>query len=247
MYLIKEFANLTGVTVRTLRYYDEIDLLKPHQVNEAGHRIYTEKESKQLQQILFLRELDFSLKETKELLANETNQLAFFEEQRLALIAKKDHLTGIIHLIEDTIKEQKGQLNMTDSERFKAFKSKQLKENRDKYGQEIIDTYGQESLESSEKKYQQLSEKELSKEMPEIESELLDLLKANVVIPSDSAARIYSLHAKWLSFSLDLTPQIHLSLVDMYLLDDRFKAYYDDKSGAGATQRLHDIVHFYSK
>ena len=65
---IKEFAEFTGVSVRTLHYYDEIGLLKPEKVTEAGYRIYGEKELERLQQIFFFKELEFPLKDIARIL-----------------------------------------------------------------------------------------------------------------------------------------------------------------------------------
>ena len=62
-YSVKDVTELSGVSVRTLHYYDKIGLLKPYNRTEAGYRYYCEKELLRLQQILFYKELDFSLKE----------------------------------------------------------------------------------------------------------------------------------------------------------------------------------------
>ena len=248
MYKTKELADLSGVTGRTLRYYDAIGLLKPATITEAGHRLYGAEELDKLQQILFLKELDFSLKETEEILqTNQVDQLAFFEEQYQALLDKKAHLNNVIELIELTIKEQKGQIKMTDSEKFAAFKEQQLKENREKYGEELKEKYSEESLQRSEEKYRQLTKQELQFDMKETENNLLSLLSAFPEVPSEAASRIYQLHKQWLNFSLDLTPEIHRSLVDMYLADERFTAYYDEKTKTGATEKLNEIVHFYGE
>jgi len=64
-YTIKKMAELSGISSRTLRYYDEIGLLKPARINSSGYRIYTEKEIDKLQQILFYRQLGVSLKKIK--------------------------------------------------------------------------------------------------------------------------------------------------------------------------------------
>ena len=91
---IKEFAELTGVSVRTLHYYDEIGLLKPSYVDEQnGYRFYDENPLERMQEILFYRELDFSLKSIVEILAspNYNKQKALAEQKRL-LTLKKDRL-----------------------------------------------------------------------------------------------------------------------------------------------------------
>jgi len=71
-YTIKKLARLSGTTPRTLRYYDEIGLLKPAIINSSGYRIYGEKELNILQQILFYRELGVSLHEIKRIITSTT-------------------------------------------------------------------------------------------------------------------------------------------------------------------------------
>lgn len=70
MQTVKEVSNLTGISVRTLHYYDEIGLLKPSVLSEAGYRLYDDKALETLQQILFFRELDLPLKQIKLILEN---------------------------------------------------------------------------------------------------------------------------------------------------------------------------------
>lgn len=70
MMTVKQVANLTGVSVRTLQFYDEIGLLKPAGLTEAGYRLYDENTLETLQQILFFKELDFTLKEVKTIMEN---------------------------------------------------------------------------------------------------------------------------------------------------------------------------------
>ena len=67
---ISDVAKLTGVTVRTLHYYDEIGLLKPSEVTQAGYRVYNDTDLEVLQQILFFRELDFSLEDIRKIMQN---------------------------------------------------------------------------------------------------------------------------------------------------------------------------------
>ena len=90
---IKEFAELTGVSVRTLHYYDEIGLLKPCFVDEQnGYRIYDECSLERMQEILFYRELDFSLKSIAKILSspNYDKQKALAEQKKLLLLKKSD-------------------------------------------------------------------------------------------------------------------------------------------------------------
>lgn len=70
MRTVKEISNITGISVRTLHYYDEIGLFKPTDKSDAGYRLYDDKALEQLQQILFFREFDIPLKEIKAVMEN---------------------------------------------------------------------------------------------------------------------------------------------------------------------------------
>ena len=101
MKTISQVAQLTGVSVRTLQYYDEIDLLKPAAVTDAGYRMYDEAALERLQQILFFRELDFRLKEIKEIMENpEYDKQEVFRKQKKMIRAKRDRLTRLLKLLD---------------------------------------------------------------------------------------------------------------------------------------------------
>ena len=102
---VHEVVNLTGITARTLHYYDEIGLLKPTEKSEAGYRLYDDKALETLQQILFFREFDISLKEIKAVLDNpalERNQI--LQVQRKMLVTKKERMERLIASIDDILK-----------------------------------------------------------------------------------------------------------------------------------------------
>ena len=105
MRTVKEISELTGISVRTLHYYDEIGLLKPTQKSDAGYRLYDDRALEILQQILFFREFDIPLKEIKAVLENpalERNQI--LQMQRKMLVAKKERMEHLIASIDDTQK-----------------------------------------------------------------------------------------------------------------------------------------------
>ena len=105
MRTVKEISDLTGISVRTLHYYDEIGLLKPTEKSDAGYRLYDDKALETLQQILFFREFDISLKEIKAVLGNpalERNQI--LQVQRKMLVTKKERMERLIASIDDILK-----------------------------------------------------------------------------------------------------------------------------------------------
>lgn len=98
---ISQVAKLTGVSIRTLQYYDEIGLLKPSKLTTAGYRIYDDDALQTLQQILFFKELGFSLKEIKEILEKpDFDRVAAFKKQKELFLLKRDRLDRLIQLLE---------------------------------------------------------------------------------------------------------------------------------------------------
>ena len=122
MKTVKEIAKLTGISARTLHYYDEIGLLNPTQKSEAGYRLYDEKALETLQQILFFREFDIPLKDIKAVIQNpsfDRNQI--LQMQRKMLVAKKERMERLIASIDDILK---GESNMG----FEIFNKSEIEE-----------------------------------------------------------------------------------------------------------------------
>ena len=105
MRTVKELSDLTGISVRTLHYYDEIGLLTPTQKSEAGYRLYDDKALETLQQILFFREFDIPLKEIKSVMENPAlDRTRILQMQRKMLTAKKERMERLIAGIDDILK-----------------------------------------------------------------------------------------------------------------------------------------------
>ncbi len=102
MRTVKEVSQLTGVSIRTLRYYDEIGLLKPARISENQYRLYDDKTLEKLQEIMFFKEMDIPLETIKKLLKNpELDRKEILLFQKALLERKRNRLNGIIELIED--------------------------------------------------------------------------------------------------------------------------------------------------
>ena len=98
---ISQVARLTGISVRTLQYYDEIGLLKPSELTSSGYRLYDDNALQTLQQILFFKELGFPLKEIKEILEKpDFDRIAAFKKQKELFLLKRDRLDRLIQLLE---------------------------------------------------------------------------------------------------------------------------------------------------
>ena len=102
MRTVKEVSQLTGISIRTLRYYDEIGLLKPARISENQYRLYDDKALEKLQEIMFFKEMDIPLETIKKLLENpELDRKEILLFQKALLERKRNRLNGIIELIED--------------------------------------------------------------------------------------------------------------------------------------------------
>lgn len=248
-YTIKKIANLSGVSARTLRFYDEIDLLKPARVNSSGYRIYGQNEVNRLQQILFYREMDLKLEKIKEILDNPDFDVeqALMEHQE-KLVAKRQEIDRLLASVQQTMKYYKGEIEMSDQEKFTAFKEQKVAENEAKYGKEIREKYGEETVERSNKKYLNLTEEQMQ-EMAETEVQLFEKIGVYLEQPeieSDVAKEIFRLRKKWLSYTWPTySAEAHKGLGMMYIADERFTAYYDEKH-AGAAQALNDAIQYYA-
>lgn len=114
MKTVKQVAKLSGVSVRTLQYYDEIGVFRPTEVNESGYRLYDDEALKVLQQILFFKELDFQLGDIKKIMEDpKFDKIAAFKKQKELIKAKCDRLNGLLGLLE---KLEKGETCMSFKE-----------------------------------------------------------------------------------------------------------------------------------
>lgn len=114
MKTISQVASLTGISTRTLQYYDEIGLLKPSELSESGYRLYNDEALQTLQQILFFKELDFKLKDIKDILEHpDFDRRKAYQEQKELLIMKRKRMDKLIMLLE---KLEKGESCMSFKE-----------------------------------------------------------------------------------------------------------------------------------
>lgn len=105
MRTVKEISNITGISVRTLHYYDEIGLLKPTAKSDAGYRLYDDKALERLQEILFFREFDIPLKEIKAVMENpDLDRNHILQMQRKMLVAKMERMKHLVASIDEILK-----------------------------------------------------------------------------------------------------------------------------------------------
>ena len=157
-YTVQKLASMAGISSRTLRYYDEIGLLKPMRISSSGYRIYGPAEVDRLQQILFYRTLGVRLESIKDILdAPSIDALTALKEHRQKLLEKRQQLDLLIANVEKTIAAIEGRCSMSDTEKFRGFKQRLIEENEQKYGEEIR-PYGDEAVNQSYEKFKNMTD-----------------------------------------------------------------------------------------
>lgn len=250
-YGIREVAELAGVSARTLRYYDEIGLLKPSHVNEAGYRFYGERELEFLQQILFYRERGFELKQIQKVLYQKDFDLLHALEEHLSELEKQQmHTEALIRTVRQTIASKKGEIKMSQQEKFEAFKKEQIQKNEETYGAEIRGKYGDTEVDASNRKMLNMSEKEwedFQKLEEEIRRKLETGVRTGMLPDSEEAKEIVQLHKAWLCKTwTKYTLEAHKGVAAMYVMDERFQQYYD-REVPGCAELLKQAVEYWAE
>jgi DNA-binding transcriptional MerR regulator len=248
-YTVHKLAHMAGVSARTLRYYDEIGILKPARINSSGYRIYGQNEVDRLQLILFYREFGIKLESIKEIITSpDFDRVKALREHRKKLLEKRIELDLLISNVENTIKSMEGRIVMSDREKFEGFKKKLIDDNEKKYGIEIRKKYGNEAVDRSNNKFKNMTPEEYEK-AGELENEILETLSKAYKTGNPAgelAQKAASLHAKWISIYWgNYNKEAHAGLAKMYVEDERFKAYYDKKQ-PGTAKFLRDAVLVYT-
>ena len=158
-YTIGQLAELAGVSTRTLRYYDRIGLLKPLYVDDSGYRWYGERELDLLQQILFYRERGFALAQISDLLYSENFDLVrALEDHLMDLERRQSQTERLIQTVCRTLAYVKGEYQMSDAEKFEAFKHQTIQRNEKLYGTELREKYGNAAIDASNRKLLHMTE-----------------------------------------------------------------------------------------
>ena len=243
MKTVKEVAKLTGISVRTLHYYDEIGLLKPTETTGAGYRLYDGNALGRLQQILFFRELGFPLKEIRSILANPSfDAIEALQHHRQMLVLERDRLNGLIRLADQTLK---GENTMS----FEEFDRSKIDEERQKYAEEAKERWGKtDAYHESEQRTSSYTKDDWNRINGEAEK-LYRLFAENLEKqPRDPA--VQSLVGRWQEFIsrnfYHCTNEILAGLGQMYAGDPRF-AKNINRFGDGLADFISQAIAEYCK
>lgn len=221
MKTVKEISKLTGVSVRTLHHYDAIGLLKPTKVTEAGYRLYDDTALSRLQTILFYRELQFPLKEIREILDSEDFDAAEALSQQIKLLELQyDRLGELIAYAREL--QEKG----VNSMNFTAFDKTEI----DQYKEEAKARWG------TTKAYQESKTRKVNDDAPQQMMEIFRRFGKVRHLPPESN-EVQALAAELQQHITDnyytCTKEIFSGLGELYVSDERFQQNIDNAAGEG--------------
>jgi len=232
---IKEFAERTGVSIRTLHYYDSIGLLRPASVDAlTGYRYYDEASLLRMQEIMFFRELDFSLQSIREILSSpDYDRVKAMEEQRMLLTLKKERLERLIEALDNAARGEEV-MAAFDKKEFENYKE----EARARWGQ--TDAY---------REYEEKAKDRSSGAESGI-AEGLNAIFGDFAACKASGAAANSAEARALAEKLQryitenyytCSGEILRGLGQMYVMDERFRENID-RNGAGTAAYVRDAI-----
>ncbi|MBE6742515.1 MAG: MerR family transcriptional regulator [Ruminococcaceae bacterium] len=235
---IKKFAELTGVSVRTLHYYDEIGLLKPSIVDRfTGYRYYDESSVLRMQEILFYRELDFSLKSIAEILSSPNyDREKALKEQKKLLTLKKERLERLILSIDNAVKGE-NVMSAFDNSEFEAYKS----EAKEKWGNtEAYAEFSEKTKDYSKERFA-----DINTGLEYIFRDFAELMKSGAEPISAEAQALVKKLQKYITENYyTCNDEILKGLGQMYIADERFKNNID-KYADGTAEFASEAIRIY--
>lgn len=241
MKTVHEVSKLTGVSVRTLHHYDEIGLLKPTEVTEAGYRLYDDTALERLQHILLFRELQFPLKDIKEILDSPDFERNRALEQQIELLTlKKEHLENLIMFARGI--KCIGVRYMD----FSAFDTKKL----DEYAAQAKESWGKtdayKEFEEKSKNWTEDTSKNIAKDMMSLFVEFGDLMRTGHTPDSAEAQeQVKKLQSYITANFYNCTPQILAGLGKMYACGGEFTENIDKFGGEGTAEYSSKAIEIY--
>jgi DNA-binding transcriptional MerR regulator len=227
-YTVKKLAQISGVSIRTLHWYDEVGLLKPAYHGSNGYRYYEEEQLLILQQILFFRELGFELKKIRKVLGrSDFDKMVALSSHRELLKKNLEQIRKLIKTIDKTIEHLKGTKKMKEKEMFSGFSKEQQAE----YETQIIERFGDQGkahIEESKqnvKKWSKADEENFKKEFIEICKELTHLLEQNFKVSAHEVQSVIHRHHLWLSKCWTPTKESYARHGQFIVDSDLRKAY----------------------
>lgn len=225
MFTVKQLSKLAGVTPRTLRFYDEIGLLKPSQIGENGYRYYGEESLFRLQQILLYRELDMPLEQIKEIMGRpDFDVQTALKAHKQSLRRRIDRLERLIDTVDRTLEHLKGNQPMSPEKLFDVFNDEQ----QAKYEQEAMQTYDPEIVKASNRRWKNYTTAEKQRIGEEGEAVYRDFVAAIPLGAASSEAQTcVERWRKHMDYFWTPNDEQLVGLAGGYVDDPRFRANFD--------------------
>ncbi|MGX1132212.1 DNA-binding transcriptional MerR regulator [Streptomyces glaucescens] len=242
-YSVGQVAAFAGVTVRTLHHYDDIGLLAPGGRSHAGHRRYSDADLDRLQQILFYRELGFPLDEVAVLLDDpDADPQAHLRRQHELLTARIEKLRKMAAAVEHAMEARRMGINLTPEERFEVFGDK----DPEQYAEEAEARWGgTEAYAESQRRAAGYTKEDWQRMQAEVAdwSERYAALMADGEPPAgERAMEMAEEHRRHIcGWFYECGYEMHQGLGEMYVSDERFKAFYDAMR-PGLAEHLRDAI-----
>ncbi|MCE1252606.1 MAG: MerR family transcriptional regulator [Anaerolineae bacterium] len=197
LYTVKEISVMANVTVKTLHHYHKIGILVPCEISKAGYRLYGQKELERLQQILFYRELDFSLKDISEALEEDSNRVRALSRQRRLLCARLKRIELLIKTLDDSISHSERNEMMTYADLFKGFTAEEWKEALEEQSDYLKEKFGYDLQADNSIQAEEMNV--MARESIKFQSEMAEALRGGVYCRDDAVKKLLSEHLKFLN------------------------------------------------
>jgi DNA-binding transcriptional MerR regulator len=257
MHTVKQLAKASGVSVRTLHYYDQIGLLRPAQVGANGYRYYGPEEQLRLQQILLHRELGLPLDAIAALLdSNERSRLDRLREHRQALVKRTDCYRELIGTLDRTIADLEEERPVNVRNLYRGFSPQKQAE----YEEWIVQRYSPdeqsrrnmlESMERSRQHVARFSPQDIAartRVLADVEAALADHCRRGTPVDDAASHGLLSRHREWVSgmWGKPCSPGSYAGLADLYESHPDFRARYE-LLAAGLADYLPAAMRAYSR
>jgi DNA-binding transcriptional MerR regulator len=229
-YTVKKLAKLSGVSARTLHWYDEIGLFKPAYYGANGYRYYNQEQLLLLQQILFFRELGFPLNDIQKMLANsDFDKVRALRAHRQTLEESINRTQKLIQTIDKTILHLKGEQTMEDKELYAGFDMEKQKE----YETFLVKYHGtiaEDLIHESKKRTKEWSKSDwddIKREGNEIYKALEGCINEGLTPRSDEVQAIIHKHYQMIERFYDVSKDVYMGLAQLYCEHPDFRKYYE--------------------
>lgn len=235
---VKDIVQITGITARTLHYYDRIDLFKPTHLTEKGYRLYDRSSLEKLQTILFLKEMDFSLKEIADIIKlTKQEQKQILKNQRQTLLSRKQRLETIMVALDEYV-------SGNDISNLQLFNNSSVLPLKEQYANEARFIYGEtEAYKVYNETMEKLSPDEKEKRFSSMEEIFIQI--ASCIHQDPSSDEVQRLIEEWKKSLMQFTTcdsELLACIAHTYKFDARFKNYFNQYSNEDLADFLYNAI-----